>query len=364
MSAGAMPSSPTRPRHQVSRSINERVSGSSKPTNTSSSTTSHHHHHHHHITGHISSSLPRRDRSRDGRNGSTVVPQSAATITPRASLEASRPEGGMTASLTPGHSRTGSLVYAGNDVLNLSPGAGLSREEQMLREARKTETRTAGFKKSLVDLATFSTTTTRRLDETYYSVLEKLTTLQNTIVALKDLAHASATTNNDFVAEAHIVLTEAQSQLDGFGDFAEQQARVQALQDRVHGGRERIAALSARVDVVRQRVEKWERADREWQETTRRRLKIMWGVLLGVGLVLLLLYWGARAYAPEIDGVMGELQQDALLARMKLEGKAADVGLDMAVGKENGSLPSVNLGRGGRAAHGAGQEALRALDEL
>lgn len=224
----------------------------------------------------------------------------------------------------------------------------------------------SGFKKSLLDLTTFSTTTTRHLDETYYSVLEKLTTLQNTIVALKDLAHESTETNESFVAESQSVIAEAQSQLDAFGDFAEQQARVQALQDRVHGGRERVGALSARVDVVRQRVERWERADREWQETTRRRLKIMWGMLFGAGLLLLALYLGARAYAPEIGEAVGTVQHEALLAKVKLEGKAVEVGLgpSKAESRENGSELDVDFNRGGEAAHRAGDEALHALDEL
>lgn len=221
----------------------------------------------------------------------------------------------------------------------------------------------SGFKKSLSELNTFSTMTTRHLDETYYSVLEKLTTLQNTIVALKDLAQASTTTNDGFIAESQAVITEAQAQLDAFGDFTEQQGRVQALQDRVHGGRERIAALSARVDMVRQRVEKWERADREWQERTRRRLKIMWGVLFGLGLVVLVLSWGARAYAPEIGDAVGELQHEALAAKKELENRAVAVGLGKSESKENGSI-KLDFGRGGRAEQSAGDEALRALDEL
>lgn len=210
---------------------------------------------------------------------------------------------------------------------------------------------------------TFSTLTTRRLDETYYNVLEKLTSLQNTIVALKDLAQASTTTNDGFIAESQAVITEAQAQLDGFGDFTEQQRRVQALQERVHGGRERIAALSARVDVVRQRVEKWERADREWQERTRRRLKIMWGVLFGLGLVVLVLSWGARLYGPEIGEVVGELQQEARVAKTKLENTAVEVGLGKPESKGNGSI-ELDFSRSGTAEQSAGDEVLRALDEL
>ncbi|KAF3762487.1 hypothetical protein M406DRAFT_233879, partial [Cryphonectria parasitica EP155] len=148
----------------------------------------------------------------------------------------------------------------------------------------------SGLRNSLVNLTTFSTTTTHRLDEAYYTVLQKLTTLQNTIVALKDLAEASSATSAGFIAESHSVLAEAETQLDAFGDFGEQQERVQALQDRLHGARERIEALSGRVDVVKQRVERWERAWAQSWENARRGMRIVWGVLLALGLVVLVLY--------------------------------------------------------------------------
>lgn len=174
--------------------------------------------------------------------------------------------------------------------------------------------------------------------------------------------------NEGFIDESRGVVSEVQSQLDAFGSFDEQQARVQALQDRVHNGQEKIASLSARVDVVRQRVEQWERADREWQERTRRRLKYVWGFVLAVGLVLMVLYIGARtAYAPQIEGVARELQEEAVLVKMKLEGSLGnpDTGGSRAGagdGDGDGATPALNFSRHGKAE--AADEAFRALDEL
>lgn len=201
-----------------------------------------------------------------------------------------------------------------------------------------------------------TTDTSRRLDEAYRVLYNTIPYLQQNILNLKELALASRSMNEGFIAESQAVLSEAQAQLDAFGSFDEQQTRVQALQDRVHNGREKISSLGARVDVVRQRVEKWERADREWQERTRRRLKIVWGVVLGIGLVLMVLYVGARAYAPEIDEVVRELREDASLIKMRPDG-----GLSPDKG-ENGAVPALNFSRDGRAE--AGDEALRTLDEL
>lgn len=145
MSAGSIPSSPTRAGAQVSRSINERVSASSRHTPSSSS-------HHRHITSHISSSLHRLDRNRDERNGS--MPASASTVqqqqqqpqhvTPRASLEASRSEAAFSGNFSPGQSRTGSvLISSGSDALGFRVGGpSLSKDELLLTEQKKTEART------------------------------------------------------------------------------------------------------------------------------------------------------------------------------------------------------------------------------
>lgn len=190
-------------------------------------------------------------------------------------------------------------------------------------------------------------------------MLQKLTALQNTILALKELAQASAATNAGFITESHEVLAEAQAQLDAFGDFSAQQARVEALQGRVRGGRDRIAALGGRVDAVRRRVERWERADREWQERTRRRLKIVWGVVMVLGALLAALYWGARTFddapADTVRGVARGVGEEVVRLGANL-GKAGDDD------GGNGSAPALDFRNGG--AGRAGDDALRALDEL
>ncbi|KAG6363427.1 hypothetical protein INS49_008526 [Diaporthe citri] len=305
----------------------------------------------------------RSDRSRD-ESDETSIPLSAAPVLqlpPRGSLEVPRVEGWTPAATSANPSRAGSiLIPAGREIAGGLRGlpAGEDEDEALRRAKDRTGARTSDLKKSLADLANVSTGTTRRLDDTYYGVLEKLSSLQNTVAALKELASASASMNEGFTAESESVLAEAQAQLDAFGQFDEQQARVQALQDRVHGGRERIGALSERVDIVRQKVERWERADYMWQNKTRRRIKIVWGMLLGFVLLLLLLYAGAKAYAPELEELAADLKEDAMLAKLKLESGGQG---PFASHDEEWSI-ALNFSRD-KAAEG-GEEALRALDEL
>jgi hypothetical protein len=121
--------------------------------------------------------------------------------------------------------------------------------------------------------------------------------LQSTIIALKELAGMSHETNASFKKESAELVGEISAQLDSFGQFEDQEGRIESLKGRIHAGREKISVLGGRVDTVRERIEGWERADREWQERTRRRLKAMWVVTSTVVFVLVLFLVSAQ-YVP------------------------------------------------------------------
>ena len=132
---------------------------------------------------------------------------------------------------------------------------------------------------ALLGLNTLSNNTTRRLDNTYYSVLEKLSTLQNIIDSLKELAAMTRELNDDFKVESEEVVVDINTQLAQFSGFDDQQGRIEALASRVQTGRQRIKTLGSRVDVVQTRVTCWELAEKEWKDKTRKRLRIMWTVI-------------------------------------------------------------------------------------
>lgn len=136
-------------------------------------------------------------------------------------------------------------------------------------------------------LNTLSNNTTRRLDNTYYAVLEKLSVLHSTIISLKELASMTKQLSEEFKTESEEVVRDVEIQLDGFAGFEDQQKQIGELQERVMAGRDRIKTLGGRVDVVRDRVDGWERAEGEWQEKTRKRLRILWMLMAVVAVVLL-----------------------------------------------------------------------------
>lgn len=128
--------------------------------------------------------------------------------------------------------------------------------------------------------------------------MEKLSALQGTIIALKELCERSRQLNDRFSTEADDMVTDISAQLDTFGQFEDQQKRIELLQGRIQAGRKRIKSLSERVDAVSARIESWERADREWQEKTRKRLKALWVITSIVFFLLLSLFIGSQ-YVPE-----------------------------------------------------------------
>jgi hypothetical protein len=182
--------------------------------------------------------------------------------------------------------------------------------------------------------------------------------LQHTIVALKELAGMSQETSRQFERESDEIVGEMTSQINSFGGFGEQERRIQALTARIHGGRDKVKALSERVDVVRERIEAWERADREWQERTIRRLKAIW-VVTSILLTLLLILLVAAQYIPANAEVPSRVANASGILGGGPVGKEA--GSDVPTGL--GSIFATSLNRTA-IEPGAVDERLRLFDEL
>lgn len=160
------------------------------------------------------------------------------------------------------------------------------------------------LKKSLLDLGDFSAEATRRLDETYYSVLEKLSVLQTSIIGLQDLALRSRKVTEDFQKDSNGLVKDIQSQISSLSHVGQQRQRIDELQGRVQKGMAKVAKLSGRVDVVMESVGGWERADTEWQESTRRRLKVIWAIMSVAFFGVVLLFVSAQySYTGELGSI-------------------------------------------------------------
>lgn len=248
-----------------------------------------------------------RDRHNDDR------PPHAVSANPllwsRTSVDMPRSEG-VTPIISPDQSRRPSIMLQRDEENRTSnpvpppPEPKVNKEERLREEREKTSSQVEGLKNSLLDLSTFSTTASRRLDDTYYAVLEKMSSLQHTVAALKDMAETSRNIHNDFDKDSKEIECDITLQIASMGQFEEQEASIESLQTRIQDGRAKIRSLSDRVEVVRQRVEGWERLDKVSQEKTRRRLKAITICMSVVTLAMILVYVFGVQYAPPSTAFM------------------------------------------------------------
>lgn len=220
----------------------------------------------------------------------------------------------------------------------------------------------SGLQQSIANLESFANSTTKQLDETYYSVLEKLSALQGTISSLKELAEHSRQLNSSFSTEAGELVTDISAQLDAFEQFEDQQERILALQSRIQSGRELIRSLSERVDIVGERIESWGRADREWQEKTRKRLKVVWVVTSVIAFLVLSLFIGSQ-YAPEgLEETTTRIASDGLSTLRDVAGAKAGILHSSGTEPQGGSAPLCSTSHPGISSPTT--DMLRVFDEL
>ncbi|KAH7035337.1 uncharacterized protein B0I36DRAFT_360723 [Microdochium trichocladiopsis] len=186
-------------------------------------------------------------------------------------------------------SNAASGVIAGDIQRRAKGKTKAEREALLLRERADAISRANALRTSLAELSAFSNDATKTLDDSYYSVLERLGTLQQTIVALRELASLSSDLAQSFKHDSSELTEEIEAQIQPFGELDEHQDRIKSLQQRITVGRDKTKGLTERVDRVRERVEGWEAADQDWRVRTRKRLRVIWVVVVTTAIIMLLL---------------------------------------------------------------------------
>lgn len=129
---------------------------------------------------------------------------------------------------------------------------------------------------------------TRRLDYTYYNLLEKITALNSTIGLFQELSDSASKLLNDFERETAGLDQEIRKQINDLKGFQPQIQKADALDERMKKGRQRVEELGKRLEAVRQQIDRWEERETEWQTRISRRLRIFWGIVCSAFLVLVL----------------------------------------------------------------------------
>lgn len=131
------------------------------------------------------------------------------------------------------------------------------------------------LRNALHALSEQSMATTRRLDDTYYSILEKLSGLHSTIDGLQELSTLTKKLGDEFASDADELVDEMSNSLDSIGDFESQARLLEEFEARIVAGKEKAARLNERLEAARKRVEQREKLEEEWRTSVNRKPQIL-----------------------------------------------------------------------------------------
>ncbi|KAF2756656.1 hypothetical protein EJ05DRAFT_512285 [Pseudovirgaria hyperparasitica] len=151
----------------------------------------------------------------------------------------------------------------------------LIRPIHVSQERKRAAVREEEIRVTLHTLSEKSLEITRRLDDTYYSILERLTTLGSTISGLQELSSLTQELKSNFQKDTQAFKTEIQGQIDSFEDFGGLQERVEGIVSRIQSVKDRCSSLSDRLEQASKRVEAREMLEIRRQENADKRARVI-----------------------------------------------------------------------------------------
>jgi hypothetical protein len=130
--------------------------------------------------------------------------------------------------------------------------------ERRLRQKRQEHVSTA-----LNALSRDAHTATRKLDDTYYALLQKVGLLKATIASFQDLHSCLDDTTKDFATRSDSLVKDITGQIDVFQNMSQQDESIDSLVKRLHTAKERAASFESRLESCRSRLERWEKKEQE-----------------------------------------------------------------------------------------------------
>ncbi|RAL06871.1 uncharacterized protein BO97DRAFT_481658 [Aspergillus homomorphus CBS 101889] len=222
-----------------------------------------------------------KDKENDGETG-LLRPITHQTIRSRWRSES-------TTGLNDG-SRRGSLLEGLDTNTKLGP---IARQEiQLMGDLEQVRSRRKYgeeyLRSALSLIGTLATDITRRLDYTYYNLLEKVAALNATLSSFQELLSSTSSLFADFERETSSLDQEIRKQIGELKEFQPQFNRIEALESRMKLGRVKAQELNDRLETMRDEIDRWEKKEMDWQDRVNRRLRMFWA-LVAAGVFAMLL---------------------------------------------------------------------------
>jgi predicted RNase H-like nuclease (RuvC/YqgF family) len=131
-------------------------------------------------------------------------------------------------------------------------------------EVRDADKATRDLGTALQSLSDQSLKTSRRLDDTYYSILEKVSVLRQTIGSLQELAGLTEELHHNFESDTKELIEDITGQFGGFDNFDAQQQHITGLEKRIDAGKDKADALTDRLAKAKKRVDARAQTESAW----------------------------------------------------------------------------------------------------
>ncbi|KAF9889493.1 hypothetical protein FE257_007202 [Aspergillus nanangensis] len=162
------------------------------------------------------------------------------------------------------------------------------------------------LRSALSFIGTLATDITRRLDYTYYNLLEKIAALNTTVSSFQELADSTSTLFADFERETASLEQDVRKQIGELREFQPQIQRIESFEERMRVGRARASALSGKLEAMRAEIDHWEKREVEYQTRINRRLRLFWAVAIG-GILTVVVALAIQNWSSQLDsGVTAE----------------------------------------------------------
>ncbi|KAK6000073.1 hypothetical protein QM012_004061 [Aureobasidium pullulans] len=197
------------------------------------------------------------------------------------------------------------------------PPQRLVTPETIAYERRLRQKRQDHVSNALNALSRDAHTATRKLDDTYYALLQKVGVLKATIASFQDLHSCLDETTKDFATRSDSLVKDITTQIDGFQNMSQQDESIDQLVKRLHKAKERAEVCESRLESCRSRLEQWEKKEQEKNKRNNRTWALALTALTAfILLVLVIVLWRKGALTSVVERP-SELKQALGLERNK-----------------------------------------------
>ena len=216
---------------------------------------------------------------------------------------------------SPDSSRTGSVTAAQaqadspRNAQQPDQRQKVNRPEDVDKARKENEKREEQLRESLKSVEEVGMSSTRQLDDTYYAILEKASILRSTVASIQQLADESHKMHSSFKEDTAKIERDTKQNLSSYGNFDQQEKRVNQLVSQLGDSRGRTDKLNDRLESARLRVEAVEQQENARQAQRRTRWHILWGSVVGFLLlvVAILLARNRRAVGQKVGTATEQL---------------------------------------------------------